>query len=209
MLSVSLFRFWRGRLRFSVLSLWVLRTVSLVLLLLCGLQIGYTLRVQGLNPVPESAVDVASWPVVPIEVLHVLDGEGPTGWLAGAWPVLNVRLADDRQQGMEFPVPLTWPGRRSLALDEATLRRLPGCMGYVRGQVLRGVGSVDRFRIWELHCGPVHHAYEDFRAAYEAEQRAQGPAPARWQWGLLAGLMVLALLAWVPWSPRRAQVPDA
>jgi hypothetical protein len=188
----------------SVPGIWALRIVSLVFLLLCGLQIGYTLRAQGLNPVPESAADVAPWPVVPIEVLHVLDGMDGPGWPAGPQPVLNVRLADDRQQGMEFPVPLTWPARRSLALDEAALRRLPGCMGYVRGQVLRGVGSTDRFRIWELHCGPVHRAYDDFRAAYEA-QRAQGPSPAGWQWGLLAGLMVLALLAWVPWHTRQAR----
>lgn len=208
MFSASLCPSWRSRLAFAVLGIWVSRIVSLLFLLLCGLQIGYTLRAQGLNPVPESAADVARWPVVPIEVLQVLDGMGGSGWLTGAAPVLNVRLADDRQQGMEFPVPLTWPGRRSLALDEAALRRLPGCMGYVRGQVLHGVGSTDRFRIWELHCGPVHHAYDDFRAAYEAA-RAQGPSPAGWQWGLLAGLMVLALLTWVPWRPRQARVPDA
>jgi len=205
----ALFRPWPGRLGFSRPGLWALRILSLLLFVLCGLHIGYTLRAQGLNPLPESAADVAGWPIVPIEVLHVLDGtDEPAGWLAGAQPSLNARLADDTQQGMEFPVPLTWPGRRSTALDDAALRKLPGCMGYVRGQALRGVGSADRFRIWELHCGPVHHPYEDFRAAYEAA-RSQGPTPARWQWGLLGALLVLALLAWLPWGSRKAQPQDA
>lgn len=192
------------------LAVWGSRIVSLLLFLLCGVQMGYTLRAQGLNPLPESAQDVARWPVVPIEVLHVLEEgtDGAGGWLAGAWPALSVRLADDRQQGMEFPVPLTWPGQRSLAPDESALRKLPGCMGYVRGQVLRGVGAPDRFRIWELHCGPVHQGYEDFRAAYEAE-RAHSPVPARWQWGLLAALMVCAVLAWVPWGRRSAPASQA
>jgi hypothetical protein len=158
---------------------------------------------------PESAADVARWPIVPIEVLHVLDAtDGPSGWLAGAAPVLNVRLADDTQRSMEFPAPLTWPGRRSAALDDAALRKLPGCMGYVRGQTLRDVGGADRFRIWELHCGPVHHAYDDFRVAYEAA-RADGPTPPRWQWGLLAALLALALLAWVPWGSLGASTADA
>lgn len=193
---------WPGRLAVSVRQLWLLRIASLSLLLLCGLQLVYTLRAQGLNPVPESAADLASWPIVPIEVLHVLDADGRSGWLGDNRPVLNVRLVDDTQQGMEFPVPLTWPGRRSSALDDAALRKLPGCMGYVRGQALRGLAGPDRFRIWELHCGPIHHAYDDFRAAYESA-RAEGPTPARWQWGLLAVLLALALLACLPWSASR------
>lgn len=205
----ALFRSWRGLLAASSIRVWMLRAASLLLLLLCGLHIGYVLRAQGLNPLPESAAEVARWPIVPIEVLHVLDGtDGPSGWLASAGPVLNVRLADDTQRGMEFPAPLTWPGRRSTALDDAALRKLPGCMGYVRGQTLRDVGEPERFRIWELHCGPVHHAYEDFRVAYEAA-RAEGPTPARWQWGLLAALLVLALLTWVPWSSLKARAANA
>ncbi|MDF3823390.1 hypothetical protein P3G55_26155, partial [Leptospira sp. 96542] len=145
------------------------------------------------------------------EVLHVLDEDAMSGWLGDNRPVLNVRLVDDTLQAMEFPVPLTWPGRRSSALDDAALRKLPGCMGYVRGQTLRGLAGPDRFRIWELHCGPIHHAYGDFRAAYESA-RAEGPTPARWLWGLLAALLILTLLAWVPWgalSPRMAGPSDA
>ncbi|MFO6419048.1 hypothetical protein ACLBKS_02455 [Hylemonella sp. W303a] len=198
----DLFRSWSNHLAASPLR-WLLRITSLLLLALCGLHVGYTLRAQGLNPVPESAADVARWPIVPIEVLHVLEGpDAKIAWLANAQPALNVRLADDTQQSMEFPVPLTWPGRRSTVLDDAALRKLPGCMGYVRGQFLQGLGTAPRFRIWELHCGPVHHAYEDFKAAYDAA-RSEGPAPARWQWGVLAMLLLVGVLAWVPWHSRR------
>lgn len=204
----DLFRSWRRRLAATSSSRWLLRITSLVLLVLCGLHIGYTLRAQGLNPAPESAADVARWPIVPIEVLHVLEGlDAPVAGLASAQPALNVRLADDTQQSMEFPVPLTWPGRRATVLDDAALRKLPGCMGYVRGEFLRGLGSAPRFRIWELHCGPVHHPYEDFRSAYDAA-RSEGPTPARWQWGVLAALLLVALLAWVPWHSRRPHSAD-
>jgi hypothetical protein len=216
---------WRGRLASLAalpLRLWLLRIASLALLLLCGLCIAYLMRLQALNPVPSSAAEMADWPVVPIEVLHVLDGrdgldevEGPVPSPAGGLaalvqpqPVLSVRFVDHRQQVMEFPVPWTWPVRRSAVLDEEAWRKLPGCMGYVRGQDLHGMGMDGRFRIWELHCGPVHRSFDDFQAAYAAAQ-AEGPIPAHgWWWGL-AVLLVLTVLAWLPWGSRRAPVLDA
>lgn len=185
-------------------GIWMLRVLSVLLALLCGLHLAYLLRLQQLNPAPASAAAVAQLPIVPIEVLQV---EVSQGWFGGlrteAWPLLAVRLVDDTQRVMEFPAPLTLLGSRSDALDAAALHKLVGCMGYVRGQVLLGaVGTVaeletaGRFRIWELHCGPVHHRYEEFRAAYDTAM-TRGPVPADWHWGLLIGLCVLALFAWL------------
>ncbi len=199
--STSMFRF------SGPFVIWSLRVLNVLLAVLCGLHLAYLLRLQQLNPAPASAVAVAQLPIVPIEVLQVEVSQGWFGALrTEAWPLLAVRLTDDTQRVMEFPVPLTLLGRRSEVLDAAALHKLPGCMGYVRGQALHGVlGATDagpaqetsgRFRVWELHCGPVHHRYEEFRVAYEAAL-VRDPVPAAWHWGLLIGFCALALCAWL------------
>ncbi|MGJ4748827.1 hypothetical protein ACQV5M_20870, partial [Leptospira sp. SA-E8] len=61
-------------------GIWMLRVLSVLLVLLCGLHLAYLLRVQRSNPVPVSAEAVAQLPIVPIEVLQVEDAQG---WFGG------------------------------------------------------------------------------------------------------------------------------
>jgi len=130
----------------------------------------YLVLVNQANPVPEPGQLVK----LPIEVLSVQDEA----------PHLQVRLVDGTQRTMTFPVLFTLVSSRYDELEEAEQKKLPGCMGYVQGVGLRWVPD-EGFRIWDLHCGPVHKAFDEFRAAYEA--RAAGwPALLGWYAGVVA-----------------------
>jgi len=138
-------------------SWWRFHPLTLLVGLLLQLHLGYLLCVDPLNPVPEPEQLVQ----MPVEVLQLQDRV----------PHLQVRLADETQRSMEFPVSAALLATARTPLDEAGERdSLPGCMGYVLGVPMRWV-SDERFRIWELHCGPVHRVHAEFKASYEAAAR--------------------------------------
>lgn len=124
--------------------------------LLLQLHLAYLLGVDAMNPVPEPAQLVQ----VPIEVVEV---QGPV-------PHLQVRLVDDTQRSMEFPVSAALFAPLHTPLDTTDWDSLPGCMGYALGVPMHWVRD-ERFRIWELHCGPVHRVHAEFKAAYESAAR--------------------------------------
>ncbi|MDE2617615.1 MAG: hypothetical protein KGL73_11425 [Burkholderiales bacterium] len=141
----------------AVRSWWRFHPLTLCIGLLLQLHLGYLLCVDQLNPAPEPEQLVQ----IPVEVLRVQDRV----------PHLRVRLADETQQAMEFPVSAALLATARTPLDEAGERdSLPGCMGYVLGVPVRWVRD-ERFRIWELHCGPVHRVYAEFKAGFEAAAR--------------------------------------
>ncbi len=137
-------------------SWWRFHPLTLLVGLLLQLHLGYLLCVDPLNPVPEPEQLVQ----MPVEVLQLRDQV----------PHLQVRLADETQRSMEFPVSAALLAKVPTPLDAAERDNLPGCMGYVLGVPMRWV-SIERFRIWELHCGPVHRVHAEFKASYEAAAR--------------------------------------
>lgn len=126
---------------------------------------------------------------VAVEVLQVRDRV----------PQLQVRLVDESPRGMEPPVSAALAVPLRSALSPEDWRELPGCMGYVLGVPLRWVQG-ERFRIWELHCGPVHRVYVEFRTAYEAAAR-EAERAMEWHGGLVL-LLTLAVLA-LQWRALR------
>lgn len=68
-------------------------------------------------------------------------------------PHLLVELADGRQRGMEWPVPISGGrgGFRSSAWSDSERLLLKGCQATVRGALLRWTVE-ERFRVWELKC---------------------------------------------------------
>lgn len=152
---------------------------TLLLGLALQLHLGYLYLVDYMNPVPEAAQLVQ----LPIEVLTVQDRV----------PHLQVRLADDTQRGMEFPVSAALFAPTHTPLQDGEWDSLGGCMGYVLGVPVRWVRDESRFRIWELHCGPVHRVYEDFKAAYA--QTLQGAQRSlEWHGGIILLLTLVVLV---------------
>lgn len=142
------------------------------------LHLGYLYLVDYMNPAPEAAQLVQ----LPIEVLQVQD----------RLPHLQVRLVGDVQRSMEFPVSAALFAPTHTPLQDGEWDSLGGCMGYVLGVPVRWVRGEERFRIWELHCGPVHRVYEEFKAAYA--QTLQG-AQRSLEWhGSIILLLTLVLL---------------
>lgn len=152
---------------------------TLMIGLVLQLHLGYLLLVDRVNPVPALGQLVQ----IPVEVLQAQDRSTQ----------FVVRLVDGAQRILEFPASAAWfaPTHTPLQADEWD--DLPGCMGYVLGTPVRWVRD-ERLRIWELHCGPIHRVYAEFKAAYAATvhdaQRAM-----EWHGGiiLLLTLLVLAL----------------
>ncbi len=170
----------------SVRSWWRFHPLTLLVGLLLQLHLGYLLCVDQLNPVPEPEQLVQ----MPVEVLQLQDRV----------PHLQVRLADETQRSMEFPVSAALLATARTPLDEAGERdSLPGCMGYVLGVPMRWV-SDERFRIWELHCGPVHRVHAEFKASYEAAARDAQRAM-EWHGGTILFLTILVL--WLEWRTLR------
>lgn len=160
-------------------SWWRFHPVTLFLGLLMQLHLGYLLAVDAVNPVPEPGQLVQ----MPVEVLAVRE-QVPQMW---------VRLADDAQRSMEFPVSAALLAPRRIPLDTAERNSLTGCMGYVLGVPLRWV-SDERFRVWELHCGPVHRVFDEFTAGYEQALR-QAQRAMEWHGGAI--LVLTLLLLWL------------
>lgn len=154
------------------------------------LHLGYLYLVDYMNPVPEAAQLVQ----LPVEVLQVQDRV----------PHLQVRLANDSQRGMEFPVSAAFFAPTHTPLQDGEWDSLGGCMGYVLGVPVRWVRGEERFRIWELHCGPVHRVYEEFRAAY-AQTLQDAQRSLEWHGGLilLLTLVVLVLERRAMWRRER------
>lgn len=164
-------------------SLWRFHPCTLVVGLALQLHLGYLLVADQRNSPPALAQLVQ----MPVEVLQLQDRV----------PHLQVRLVDETQRSMEFPVSLALLVSAHPPLDVAERDSLPGCMGYVLGVPMRWV-SLERFRIWELHCGPVHRAHAEFKAAYEA---MAGEAQRAMEWH---GGFILFLTLGVLWLERRA-----
>jgi hypothetical protein len=148
--------------------------------LLLQLHLGWLLLADHLNPAPEPA-DLVQ---LSVEVLQVSERV----------PHLQVRLPDNRERSMEFPASSALLGPTHMPLRDGEWDSLPGCMGYVLGTPVRWAQGDERFRIWELHCGPVHRVYEEFRAAY-AQTLREARTAHEWHGGLvlLATLGVLVL----------------
>lgn len=152
--------------------------LTLLVGLLLQLHLGYLLMVDHLNPVPP----VEQLQRVAVEVLQVRDHS----------PHLQIRGVDNQQRGMEFPASVAWLARTHTPLETGEWASLQGCMGYVLGAPMRWVRD-ERFQIWELHCGPVHRVYTEFKEAYEAgandAQRAM-----EWHGGLILLLTLVVLV---------------
>lgn len=163
---------------------------TLLIGLVLQLQLGYLLLADHLNPVPRTEQLLQ----IPIEVLRV----------RAQPPQLRVRSVDQQQFDLEFPASLALFAPVGMPLQEQDWRALPGCMGYALAMPMRWV-SGERLRVWELHCGPVHRVYADFKAAYEATVPA---AERAMEWHglaiLLATLAVLVLERRVLWRRRPA-----
>ena len=151
---------------------------TLLVGLLLQLHLASLLVFDHMNPAPAPEALVQ----LPVEVLEV---QGPQ---------LRVRLVDDAQRTLEFPASaaLLASPHTPLAADE--WESLPGCMGYVLGAPVRWLRDEERFRVWELHCGPVHRVYAEFTQAYEATAR-EAQRAMEWHGGaiLLLTLLVLGL----------------
>ncbi len=163
---------------------WRFHPLTLLVGLLLQLHLAYLLGADQFNAVPEPDQLVQ----IPVEVLQVQDSV----------PHLEVRLVDETQRSMEFPVSLALLASARVPLDADERDSLQSCMGYVLGVPMRWV-SDERFRIWELHCGPVHRVYAEFKAAYEAAARDAQRAM-EWHGGAILLLTVLLL-----WLERRVQ----
>jgi hypothetical protein len=163
---------------------------TLLIGLLLQLQLGYLLLADHLNPVPQAE----QLRQIPIEVLSVRDQP----------PQLRVRSVDQRPFDLEFPASLALLAPVGTPLQAQDWSALPGCMGYALAMPMRWV-SGERLRVWELHCGPVHRVYAEFKASYEA---ALPQAERAMEWHglaiLLATLAVLALERRVLWRRRPA-----
>jgi len=164
---------------------WRFHPLTLLVGLLLQLHLAYLLGADQLNAVPEPEQLVQ----MPVEVLQVRDRA----------PHLEVRLVDETQRSMEFPVSLALLAPARMPLDAAERDALTGCMGYVLGVPMRWVLEDDRFRVWELHCGPVHRVYAEFKASYAAAARDAQRAM-EWHGGAILFLTLLLL-----WLERRAQ----
>jgi len=160
-------------------SWWRFHPLTLLVGLLLQLHLAYLLCVDPLNPVPTPEQLVQ----IPVEILQVRERV----------PHLQVRLADETQRAMEFPVSAALLAKVHTPLGAADWDNLPGCMGYVLGVPVRWVRD-ERFRVWELHCGPVHRVHAEFKASYEAAARDAQRAM-EWHGGaiLLLTLLVLVL----------------
>ncbi len=162
---------------------------TLLVLLAALLHAAYLLLAQQRNPAPEPGQLIK----VPIEVLQAQSHS----------PHLRVRLADGSMRHMEFPVPVSWWGQPYPALDEAEMQKLPGCMGYVQG-VSVWWPHAERFRVWDLHCGPVHRDYAAFLATEQAQPQPALPLE-EWQLWAMGGVTLLVLvLEWLA-QRRRAR----
>ncbi len=168
---------------------WWRYCFTLLVLLAALLHAAYLLLAQMRNPVPEPG----QLSKIPIEVVQA-QSHGPH---------LQVRLADGSLRSMEFPVPVTWWGQPYTALDEAEMQKLPGCMGYVQGVPVHWVRG-ERFRVWDLHCGPVHRDYAAFLASELATPRPALPLE-EWQlWTLGSFTLLVLALEWFA-QRRRAR----
>ncbi len=165
---------------------------TLLIGLLLQLHLGYLLLVDHVNAVPAPAQLVQ----LPVEVLQVQDRV----------PQLQVRLVDESQRSLELPVSVALFAPLRSALTAEEWKDLPGCMGYVLGTPMRWVQG-ERFRVWELHCGPVHRVHADFRAAYEAAAH-EAERAMEWHGGLIL-LLTLAVLVLERrlWQGRRRGAP--
>ena len=152
--------------------------LTLLVGLLLQLHLGWLLMVDHLNPVPP----VEQLQRVAVEVLQVQDHS----------PQLQIRGVDNQQRSMEFPASVAWLARTHTPLETDEWASLQGCMGYVLGAPMRWVRD-ERFQIWELHCGPVHRVYAEFKDAYEAgasdAQRAM-----EWHGGIILLLTLVVLV---------------
>lgn len=151
--------------------------LTLLVGLLLQLHLGWLLWTEHMSPAPppEQLQRVA------VEVLQVQDRS----------PHLQVRGVDDRQRSMEFPSSAALLARTHTPLEAGEWESLPGCMGYVLGAPMRWVRD-ERFQVWELHCGPVHRVYSEFKAAYETTTREAQHAM-EWHGGLIL-LLTLGVL---------------
>ncbi len=163
---------------------WRFHPLTLLVGLLLQLHLGYLLCVDQINPVPAPAQLVR----IPVEVQTLQDRV----------PQLQVRLVDDTQRSMEFPVSAALLASTHTPLEADEQDSLPACMGYVLGVPMRWVRD-ERFRIWELHCGPVHRVYAEFKATYEVAAR-EAQRAMEWHGGAILLLTVLLL-----WLERRFQ----
>lgn len=164
---------------------WRFHPLTLLVGLLLQLHLGYLLCVDRLNPVPAPEQLVQ----IPVEILQVREHV----------PHLHVRLADETQRGMEFPVSEALLAKVRTPLDTAEWDSLEGCMGYVLGVPVRWVRD-ERFRVWELHCGPVHRVFAEFKTSYEAAARDAQRAM-EWHGGAILFLTLLVL--WLEWRALR------
>jgi hypothetical protein len=152
--------------------------------MLLQLHLGYLLLVDQINPVPGPQQLLQ----VPVEVLRVQDRV----------PHLQVRLVDDGLRSMEFPVSAALLAPTRTPLEATDWESLPTCMGYALATPMRWVTD-ERLRIWELHCGPVHRVYAEFKASYESAAR-EAERAMEWHGGAIL-VLTIALL----WLERRAQ----
>lgn len=152
--------------------------LTLLVGLLLQLHLGYLLMVDHMNapPPPEQLQRVA------VEVMEV----------QGRNPHLQTRGVDDQQRSMEFPVSAALLTRTYTPLQGDEWDNLPGCMGYVLGAPVRWVRD-ERFQVWELHCGPVHRVYTEFKTAYEATAREARRAM-EWHGGVILLLTFVVLV---------------
>jgi len=151
--------------------------LTLLVGLLLQLHLGYLLMVDHMNPAPPPG----QLQRVAVEVLLVQDRS----------PHLQVRGVDEQQRSMEFPASAALFARSHTPLQADEWDSLPGCMGYVLGAPVRWARD-ERFQVWELHCGPVHRVYTEFKAAYEATAR-EAQRAMEWHGGLIL-LLTLGVL---------------
>ena len=153
--------------------------LTLLVGVLLQLHLGWLLMADHMNPVPEPA----QLQQLPVEVLQVQDRV----------PHLQVRLANDAQRSLEFPASAALLSATHTPLQAGEWDSLPGCMGYVLGVPVRWVRGEERFRIWELHCGPVHRVYAEFTAAY-TQTLADAQGHFEWHGGLILFLTLVVLV---------------
>lgn len=121
-------------------QVWFIRFSGTLAVLLTGILVLIApFAVSLFNGIP----DTSDLQTISVRILKIYPTE----------PHLWVRLPDGRQQGMEWPVPITGGkgGMRAYVLTDEESRRLPGCQATVRGAPLIWTIS-ERFRVWELSC---------------------------------------------------------
>ncbi|MEK9953128.1 MAG: hypothetical protein VW687_13355 [Curvibacter sp.] len=152
---------------------------TLLLGLALQLHLGSLYLADHMNPVPDRGALMQ----LPVEVLQVQDRV----------PHLQVRLVDHTQRSMEFPASAALFAPTHTPLQDGEWDSLGGCMGYVLGVPVRWARGEERFRIWELHCGPVHRVYEEFQAAY-AQTLQAAQRSLEWHGGIILLFTLAALV---------------